>query len=517
MDHAKLHNRGLTLDKIFLKTIRSGNTGFLTDGKNRVGYGEFYDRVMAVAERLHRDLGENRIVSVMDWNTLDFATLLYAVPLSGNVLHPVDVRQPPDQIMSSMKEAQSNYLLYSADFGKLADAVKTSGIVRESDIRSTREMLDKNPDQRLEKVDLPELEENRIASVLFSSGTTGKPKGVKYRHRDIVLTVWAMETNLSAFPGPARLTSSDTVFSLIPFFHLWSWGTLFISTLIGSGYVLGGRFDPKSTADLIKKNSVTWMSMVPTMFNALISSDRNSLDGMKILIGGSAIPSGILNFASDHVIELTGIYGFTDGLAAGIGTSNINGDISKRNADAVNAITPLVFTDFEIEGDNSELKFRSPWIPDGYFNAHEEKAYRDGWFYPGDSAEFTQYGKIRIRDRIKDLIKSGGEFIPSALLEYYISEIGDIGDVAVIGVHDDKWVERPVAIYRTRSGADVQDEIIRSRLKDLASKGIIKDWWIPDRFIRLDNMPMTGTGKIDKKALRTMLESGYRSGSEIRK
>jgi len=508
MEHTRLHNKGLTLDKIFLKTLRTTRNGFLTDGKDRIGYGEFYDRVIAIAEELHRYLGENRTVSVMDWNTLNFATLLYAVPLSGNVLHPVDVRQPPEQVMSSMKEAQSSYLLYSADFGRLADAVKTSGIVKEDNIRSTKEVFDKSTDHKPGNAYLPELEEDRIASVLFSSGTTGKPKGVRYRHRDIVLTIWAMETNLSAFPGPARLASSDTVFSLIPFFHLWSWGTLYISTLIGASYVVGGRFDPGSTSDLIKRNGVTWMSMVPTMFNALTSWDGNSLDGMKILIGGSAIPSGILNFASDHQIELTGIYGFTDGLAAGIGTSNINGSLSERNADAVNAITPLVFTDFEVEGENNEIKFRSPWIPEGYFNVQEERAYRDGWFYPGDSAEFTQNGKIRIRDRIKDLIKSGGEFIPSALLEYYISEIGDIGDVAVIGVHDDKWIERPVAIYRTRSGTTVNDEIIRSYLKDLSNKGLIREWWIPDRFIPVDSMPMTGTGKIDKKALRAMLEKG---------
>lgn len=506
MAYSKLNNHGLTLDKLFLKTMRTSKTGKLIEKNESISYREFYEGAVRIADSLHKELGENRTISVMDWNTIDSALLIFAIPLSGNILHPVDVRQPPAQIISSMKEARSTHLLYSGDFEKLALAISSSGLMKGEDVRESGKVIREYEHSSHEGNELPVLEEGRIASVLFSSGTTGKPKGVKYRHRDIVLTTWAMETNLSAFPGPARLTSTDAVFSLIPFFHLWSWGTIFISTLIGSNYILGGRFDPKSTAETIRKNEVTWMSMVPTMFNALTATEQNSLDHMKILIGGSAIPSGILNFASDHAIELTGIYGFTDGLAAGIGTSNTTDHFSRRNADAVNSITPLVFTDFGIEGENSELKFTAPWIPEGYFNLPEENAYRNGWFYPGDSAEFTEDGKIRIRDRIKDLIKSGGEFIPSELLEYYISGIGEILDVAVIGVHDDKWVERPVAIYRTKTGKPAQDKTIKSYLADLASKGIIKEWWIPDRFIMAENMPMTSTGKIDKKALRITVD-----------
>ncbi|WP_297217747.1 AMP-binding protein [Thermoplasma sp.] len=502
MESPRLMNHGLTLDRLFHKTIRTGRGTGLKDGKSELTYGEFYDRILNIAMNLHRDVGENRVISVMDWNTINFALLIYAIPLSGNILHPVDVRQPPDQIIASMKEAGSTYLIYSRDFGKLAGAAVSSGILPEDRVFDQEGLVSQYGTFGGGKLWLPEIHEDRTASILFSSGTTGKPKGVKYRHRDIVLTIWAMETNLSAFPGPARLTSSDTVFSLIPFFHLWSWGTLFISTLIGSNYILGGRFEPTNTIRLIKENRATWMSMVPTMFNAIVGTDQNALDHLKILIGGSAIPSGIINFASDHRIEITGIYGFTDGLAAGIGTSDIADDFGARNADAVNSITPLVFTEFDTEGENKELKFRSPWIPDGYFNAESEKAYRDGWFYPGDSAEITEDGKIRIRDRIKDLIKSGGEFIPSALLEYYISNIGDVGDVAVIGVKDEKWVERPVAFYRTRTGKPLDEEVIRSYLRDLASKGSIKEWWIPDRFIFMNSMPMTGTGKIDKKTLR---------------
>ncbi len=506
MSYPQLNNHGLTLEKLFLKTVRSRNTGELTDGRESISYREFYERIIRIADKLHRDVGEKRTISVMDWNTIDFASLIYAIPLSGNIIHPVDVRQPPAQVISSMKEAGSTHLLYSRDFEKLAVAVSSSGHIKSEDVRESGKVIQEYEHSSHEGIELPVLDENRAASVLFSSGTTGKPKGVKYRHRDIVLTTWAMETNLSAFPGPARLTSVDTVFSLIPFFHLWSWGTIFISTLLGSNYILGGRFDPKGAAENIRKNKVTWMSMVPTMFNALTAAERDSLDHMKILIGGSAIPSGILNFASEHHIELTGIYGFTDGLAAGIGNSNVTDDFSRRNADAVNSITPLIFTDFGIEGENNELKFKAPWIPDGYFNMPEETAYRNGWFYPGDSAEFTDEGKIRIRDRIKDLIKSGGEFIPSGLLEYYISGIGEIVDVAVIGMHDDKWVERPVAIYRTSTGKPVPDETIKTYLTELASKGLIKGWWIPDRFILVENMPMTSTGKIDKKVLRVTVD-----------
>ncbi len=508
MNHTKLKNNGLTLDKLFLKTFHYNN-GFLIDNAKRISYGDFYDTIISIAGKIHKDFGENKVVSVMDWNSMNFASLLYAIPISGNIIHPVDVRQPVEQIITSMREAGTRYIIYSNDFKNLVYSLKNSDLIPEENMKSINEIIDEHHNIKSD-MELPKLDENRIASILFSSGTTGKPKGVKYKHRDIILTIWAMETNLSAFPGPSRLTSLDTVFSLIPFFHLWSWGTLYISTLIGSNYVIGGRFDPTTTLDMIKRNNVTWMSMVPTMFNALISYNNNSLDRMKILIGGSSVPSGILNFATAHEIEMAGIYGFTDGLAAGIGTSNIPGDLMRKNADAVNVITPLVFTDFDIYGENNELKFKSPWIPDSYFNIDSENAYKDGWFYPGDAAEFTKDGKIKIIDRIKDLIKSGGEFIPSALLEYHISEIDNIMDVAVIGVHDDKWGERPIAIYRTRDNIKLSNEIMVSHLKNLVKKGIIKEWWIPDSFIYMDKIPITGTGKIDKKSLRAMFEENIK-------
>lgn len=517
----KFNNNGLTLDKLFDQSLIRRPEGTLKDLSSKTTYEDFYDDIFVFSSAIHQLIGSGNVISVMGWNNIDFTRMLYSIPLSGNIIHPVDVRQPVDQIMQTMKEAGTRYVFSSMDFLPLVEVLVSKNLIDSKNVmitdKESNEEFTSFHDKisRLNGSEPPVLEESAIASILFTSGTTGKPKGVKYHHRDMILSIWAMLTNLSAFPGPARLTSEDRMMSLIPFFHLWSWGTAFMSTLIGADYIMGGKFDSSKTLEIVRKEKVTWMSMVPTMFNALAVTDSgNPFKKIKILIGGSAIPSSIINYASSHEIELTSIYGFTDGLGAAIGTTNDCQTPYREEClhKAIDSITPLVFTRYETEGEKSEIKFRAPWIPLEYFNLKEESAgaYRNGYFYPGDAGVIFQ-GGIKITDRIKDLIKSGGEFIPSAELEYHISNLPEILDVAVIGYPDEKWVERPVVIYRTKPNLRVDEEKIRNHLMSLVDKGAIKKWWIPDHYIEVNNMPMTGTGKIDKKELRNLVKDkiGY--------
>ena len=525
MARYKFNNSGLTLDKLFDQTLVRRPEGIVKDLSLSASFEDFYNDIVLYSSAINRFIGKDNVVSVMCWNNIDFAKMMYSIPLSGNVIHPVDVRQSPDQILETMRQAGTKYIFASHDFLPFVEMSVSKQVVKDGNVM----MIDRNPiDEKYssfyEKINktvnssIPSIDENTIASVLFTSGTTGKPKGVRYRHRDIVLTIWAMLTNLSAFSGPARLNSDDRIMSLIPFFHLWSWGTLFMSTMIGSDYIMSGKFDVSKTLEIMQKDKITWMSMVPTMFNSLsVEKSDNPFKNVKILIGGSAIPSSIIHYATNHNIELTGIYGFTDGLGAAIGTAE-NCDVPHKEQclhRAVDKITPLVMTEFETEGENSEIKFRSSWLPSGYFNLKDENgtAYREGWFYPGDVGTVSREG-IKITDRIKDLIKSGGEFIPSAEIEYYITNLPEILDVAVIGYPDEKWGERPIALYRTKQGSNIEESRIREYLTLIVNEGAIKKWWIPDRYIRIDNMPMTGTGKIDKKALKNMISNQIHSNTK---
>ncbi len=275
---------------------------------------------------------------------------------------------------------------------------------------------------------------------------------------------------LFSYEGNSSISSKDRIFSLIPYHHLWSWGTLFMSTMIGSRYVMDGKFDPRSTLDLIEKEKVTWMSMVPTMLYSLLSTkESEKLEGMKILIGGAAMPSGLVNMAIKKGIELTSIYGFTDGLIAGIGTLK-NEYPRDRNLEygiSTNSITHAHFTEFEFDLETGgEIKFRAPWIPSGYFNSEKEskRDYTDdGWFKPGDAGFIDSEGNVRISDRIKDMIKSGAEFIPSAIIENVISDMEIVEMAAVVGKEYIKWGERPWCFVKTRPGNNFQKLELKKR------------------------------------------------------
>ncbi len=507
---------GLTLDRLFYQTLlRKGNEN-LIEGKRKITYGELFENAVRLGNSLHDKGFSGKRIAVMDWNSIEYATAMFGIPFAGSSIHPINMRLPPEQIIKTIKVAGDEAIMLSKDFLPLGEKLTESGIFDRERIFTMDGSNDRFPKlqdlvSRGGKTFDPAFDENTEMSILFTSGTTGVPKGVSYSHRNTVLAIWSILTSLSAYQGMSRLNSGDTVFPLIPFYHLWSWGSLFSSTMIGNPYVLGGRFDPATTLKYIESEKVTWMNMVPTMLYALIASDQDSvLSGMKILVGGSPIPNGLVEEARRRKIELTSIYGFTDGLIASIGTVNESyGNLGEEVKYAVSTkfSTPSPLSEFRIEkaGDTPpEIFFRSPWLPDGYV-ADEEKtraAYIDGWFRPGDSGSIDEFGNLSIDDRIKDLIKSGGEFISSSILESHISEVPGVELVAVVPREDKKWVERPVAFIKTSKDFDSLVSSVKATLDSLVKTGKLSKWWIPDQFYRIDDMPMTGTGKIDKKELR---------------
>lgn len=507
---------GLTLDRMFYQTmLRSPKKRIIYRNDSKTYQNLFID-VRKISDKLSRMYRKGTRIAVLDWNTIPYMQLLYGIPCSGNIIHPVNMRLPPEELIRTVRAAGDKVLFFSKEFTPVAKKIAELGLINRDDIfivdgsepgeyRLYSELLfSGNGNYNFQ------LDENDPASILFTSGTTGTPKEIVYSHRKITLAIWSILTLLSAYPGNSRVNANDVIFSLIPNYHLWSWGSPYVATLIGADYVMDGKFDLASTFDAIDKNKVTWMSMVPTMLYGLLSHPSSgTLKGLKVLVGGSPIPSGLINAATMKGVELTSIYGFSDGLIAGIGAITEKSDeLGERNNLSTAGVIPAPFSEYSIknskEGEIGEIHFRAPWLPSGYEGDTEKSSdsfTSDFWFRTGDAGSIKN-GRIEISDRIKDLIKSGAEFIPSAIVESAISDVPEIETVAVIGIPDRKWGERPVAFVKTRTGQKFDENKARNYLGSLVEAGKIRKWWIPDKFITIDAMPMTGTGKIDKKELR---------------
>ncbi|MGC8506591.1 MAG: AMP-binding protein [Thermoplasmata archaeon] len=503
---------GLTLDRLFYQTlIRSPEKKVIYKNESKT-YRQLYDEVLKLSNGLSGKYHTGTRMAVLDWNTIPYMQLLFAIPCSGNVIHPVNMRLPPEELIKTVQAAGDRVLFFSKEFLPIAKKIQELGLIRGEDIylidgsdayHSYMDLFKSGAERSLD------IDENTTASVLFTSGTTGTPKEIIYSHRKITMAIWSILTLLSAYPGNSRLNSNDVIFSLIPNYHLWSWGTPYVATMIGADYVMDGKFDMASTIEAISRNKVTWMSMVPTMLYGLLSNPSLTLRGLKVMVGGSPIPSGLINAATAKGVELTSIYGFSDGLIAGIGSvMEDEHELGKRNVLSTAGMIPAPFSEYKImrasEGELGEIHFRSPWLPERYENEREKSAESftaDGWFRTGDAGALNN-GRVQVSDRIKDLIKSGAEFIPSAVLESVISDIQEVETVAVIGVPDSKWGERPVAYIKARNNQKFDESRVRNYLMSMVDAGKMQKWWIPDRFVTIEAMPMTGTGKIDKKALR---------------
>src|SRR5579875_322075 len=463
-------------------------------------YGELYHKVRKISAALKRmGVRKGDIVGVADWNTSHFFELLYSAAAGGFIIYPVNIRLPAEHMIYTLRQSGCSWLIASGDFAPLGSK---SGIPSER-------IIILNQDDNL--VSISEEEEDKVSgddpySILYTSGTTGMPKGVLYTNEKVALGAMSIVYQLGLFNASARLTNEDVIMPLIPFFHLWAWGSPFHAAYLGAKYVLGGRFSIEGTIDLIVREGVTWINAIPTMMYQLTDSSRGEeLRGIKVLIGGSPIPKGLADRMERLGIKYSTIYGGTDMLATAI---------QLRKTNHTNSIHPVPFVDFKLvtaEGktagvsESGELYVRAPWLPDGYYKDEERSkaSFEDGWFKTGDFAKISEDGGIQVLDRVKDVIKSGGEWIPSSVLESIISEVEGVASVAVIGREDQKWGERPLAIVKPKGEkSDAFIDLIKSKHQDAASKGKVLQWWIPDQFIIAEDIPLTSVGKIDKKVLK---------------
>ncbi len=504
-------------------------------GVRRYTYKQFFDRVSRIASGLTKiGVKPGDKVAVLDWDTVHYMESYFSVPMLGAVLHMVNIRYPPELIYYTMQHAEDRFVIIRDEFlpiiersANLFNFVKGWVIYSDTnpDVKTILNPSYKYEDllESSEPYDFPDLDENTTATLFYTSGTTGFPKGVSFTHRQIMLHSFA--NDMVGSGDPLNITNHDVCMSLVPMFHVHSWGYPYHTLLTGNKYVLPGRYEPKKLLELIKNEHVTYSPMVPSILYMILTHPEVQnyapyLKGWKAITGGAALPKGLASLAKSFGVITTGGYGLSETcpvLTVSTFTKKVlELDENKKFEQAIKTGVPLPLVNLRVVDSNGkdvpwdnqtigEIIVRSPWLTKGYYKDEEKtkELWKDGWLHTGDLAVIDEYGYVTIVDREKDAVKSGGEFIPSLLLESMISEIPGVGEVAIIGKSDPKWGERPIAFITIHG--KITKEYVLDYLTKFVESGRILKWWIPDDIIILDNMPKTSTGKIDKKELRKKL------------
>ncbi|HEV7918221.1 MAG TPA: long-chain fatty acid--CoA ligase [Solirubrobacterales bacterium] len=471
-----------------------------------------YREVVQRARRLASALTEFGIkpgdrVATFAWNSIRHLELYLAVPSMGAVLHTLNIRLFEDDLRYIVEHADDKVIFLDATLAGLMP--KFAGDIPEI-------LMPDGPGEREGATgyedflaggdpgfQFPDLDENSAAAMCFTSGTTGKPKGVVYSHRSTVL-----HSLVASLPDNLNIHESDSMMPIVPMFHVNAWGIPYAAALNGARQVFPGpKMDPASVAEMIVEEKVTRTAGVPTIWNGILQLDPkpdfSSVE--EIIVGGSAVSETLLR-AYDEQMEtrIVQAWGMTETSPIGL-VSRIPagaGELSKDEEYAIRSAqgraVPLVDVRIDEEA-GGELQVRGPWIARDYFDDPEPggKFTEDGWLRTGDVARYEEFGIVKLVDRTKDLVKSGGEWISSVELENEIMAHPDVLEAAVIAVPDEKWDERPCACIVLREGTDLSGDAVREFLEPRVAK-----WWIPERIEFIAEVPKTSVGKFDKKVLR---------------
>ena len=505
--------------------------------KLRLGYPEFTGRVAKLANVLSgcgAQVGET--IAVMDWDSHRYLEAYFAIPSMGCVIQTVNIRLSPEQILYTLNHAQARIVIVHADMLEMLEAVadkletvRTFILIDENGTRPDSRLdfageYEALMDQAADHCAFPDFDENAQATTFYTTGTTGLPKGVYYSHRQIVLHAMGLLATFGTAPAQGRISEDDVYMPITPMFHAHAWGWPYAATLLGMKQVYPGRYTPEEVMRWLDTEQVTFSHCVPTLLHMVLShpdSAKIDFTGRKFLIGGGALPGGLARLALDRGIDIFTGYGMSE--TGPIATINHLSDEEMQLAAAEQvplrqrAGRPALLCDVRTvdpdmntlprDGESiGEVVFRSPWLTQGYHRRDEasEELWKDGWLHSNDLGKFAPDGTLRICDRVKDVIKTGGEWVSSLDLESLVSRHPAVSEVAAIAVRDDKWGERPMALVVLKPGQQgkVTSEDIRRHLLAFVEQKLISKYAVPDRVVFVEAIEKTSVGKLDKKVLR---------------
>ena len=489
--------------------------------KLRYSYATFGERLGRLANALSGlGIHAGDTVAVMDWDSHRYLECFFAVPMIGAVLHTINIRLSPGQILYTINHARDDVIFVHADFMPVIDEIRENF---ERDIRivplADYEKLLAAADPGHEFTDF---DENTRATTFYTTGTTGLPKGVYFSHRQLVLHTLSFMATCNWIGGHGGFHRDDVYMPITPMFHVHAWGSPYVATMLGVKQVYPGRYEPGALLGLIETERVTFSHCVPTILQMLLSHPRaakTDLSRWKVIIGGAALPPGLAQQALDFGIDIYAAYGLSETcpiLTAATLTDAMlakSPDEQLRQRCKAGRASPLVemrivdpdMNDVPSDGRTTgEVVLRAPWLTQGYLGETErsEELWAGGYLHTGDVGYMDADGFLQITDRLKDVIKSGGEWISSLELEGLISQHDNVKQVAVIGIPDDKWSERPLALVVPLDASRADADSIQAHIRGYVDRGILSRWAIPQRIEFVTAIDQTSVGKIDKKKLR---------------
>lgn len=502
--------------------------------KLRYNYRTLNERIRRLANALvNAGVKAGDTVALLDWDSHRYLECFFAVPMIGAVLHTVNIRLSPEQVLYTMNHAEDDVVLVHDDFLPLMEQIHgelttVKGFIQLSDVGAPATGLPVLGEYEAllarsePHFDFPDFDENSVATLFYTTGTTGNPKGVYFSHRQLVLHTLNAVGTLGVYQGLPLLRSDDVYMPITPMFHVHAWGVPYVATLMGIKQVYPGRYEPNSLVRLHRDEKVTFSHCVPTILQMILDckeATQADFTGWKLLLGGSALTHGVASQATAKGMLVHSGYGMSetcpliclthlrepesaqsaqDQVAARIKTGVAVPMVEMKIIDAFGNEAPH---DGEAQG---EIVLRAPWLTQGYLKEPEQGAqlWENGWMHTGDIASIDALGVVEIKDRLKDVIKTGGEWISSLELESLISEHPAVASVAVVGIPDPQWGERPIALVVGVPGEDIAPGQLEVHLHHYVESGRINKWAIPKQIRIVDDIPKTSVGKINKRLIR---------------
>jgi len=505
----------------------------------RYRYRDFFRRIQQLANMLH-DLGVRfgDTVAMMDWDTHRYLECFFAVPMMGATLQTVNVRLSHEQIVYTLNHAEPKVVLVNRMFLPIITAVAKNLQSVKCFILLDDDHGDEAPPdifageyesllaKAADRYDFPEFDENTRATTFYTTGTTGLPKGVYFSHRQLVLHTMGVASVMAlASSKQGRIDAGDVYMPMTPMFHVHAWGMPYLATMFGMKQVYPGRYMPDTLLGLRQREGVTFSHCVPTILQMLLAHPKSAsvdLRGWKLVIGGAALPMGLADAAKARGIDVFAGYGMSETCPvitiAQLSDAEIGGERDTELRCKTGLPLPLVemrivdeeMRDMPHDGKTvGELVVRAPWLTQSYVKDAEqsEALWEGGYLHTQDIGYMDEQGWVKITDRIKDVIKTGGEWLSSLTLENMLSTHPAVAEAAVIPIKDDKWGERPMALVVKKPGVMVSEVELRRIFEKAAEEGKISRFGIIERIEFVEELHKTSVGKLNKLAMRKTYDS----------